>query len=67
MNTDLEVTGSINLQLLSNQHSAKISARKDHPYAKVSVSSPLMSWITIDIEADLKKNEKEYNLVTKSS
>ena len=39
------------------------SVRKDHPYAKMVVSSPLMPWITLDIEADLKQQDKEYNLV----
>jgi len=62
-NTNQEVTGSFNVQLLSNQHTAKVSVRKDHPYAKVVISSPLMPWITVDVEADLKTNDKEYNLV----
>ena len=49
--------------MLSNKHSAKFTVRKDQLYAKIMVSSPLMPWITLDIEADLKKQATEYNLV----
>ncbi len=58
-----ELNGSFNLQIFSNKHFIKISARKDRPYAKVVTSSPLMPWITLDIEGDLKKEDKKYNLV----
>jgi hypothetical protein len=37
--------------------------RKDQLYAKMMASSPLMPWITLDIEAELKKQATEYNLV----
>ncbi len=53
-------TGLVSQMIIRNYW---IYCRKDHPYAKVALSSPLMPWMTVDIEADLKKHDREYNLV----
>jgi hypothetical protein len=60
-----EITSAFYLNLLSHKHTAKFSISKDHPYAKVSVSSPLMPWITLELEAELKRQDKEFNLVNR--
>jgi len=58
-----ELNGSFNVQIFSNKHFIKISARKDRPYAKVVTSSPLLPWMTLDVEGDVKKENDKYNLV----